>query len=89
MTRDVMKFKHLPQYKGNSKVYVEGIIDEIYDDFEKQTCKNCKYNVEDYTIDTQVFTECKNENSLLYCTSLSDIYNGTHPDFGCNQFSCK
>ena len=41
MNRDAMKFKHLPQYKGNSKIYVEGIIDEIYDDFEKQTCKNC------------------------------------------------
>ena len=78
------------------------VIDKIYDSIQKNVvdkCTDCKYSAEDYTIDTQSFTECKNPKSLLYCTSLSDTlyedsdnYNQKRSVFGSwlklSEYSC-
>ena len=52
-------------------------------------CSTCEHAVVDYTEDTQEFIECRCEDSLMYMTTLSDIYNGTHPYWGCTEHKYK
>ena len=57
------------------------LIDEIYDDFENRTCKNCKY--------------FKGSNKIANCSNLEvGAMNGgafidVDKDFGCNKFEKK
>jgi len=56
------------------------LINEIFDDFEKRTCENCKY----YQKKGEVMNlrEC-NEGVSIYKSSGYSLVND---DFGCNKF---
>ncbi len=63
------------------------IIDQIYDDFESQICKNCKHSY--------VGEETWNGDIVAYCCKLNigtftvtDIPHSA-PDFGCIKFQAK
>lgn len=53
---------------------------------ENYGCATCAHCFVDYTIDTQEFVECRCESSLMYMTNLSDVFNGTHPNWGCTEY---
>jgi len=82
MTREEIKDKFMKNRHINtqSSLYSCELVDEIFDDFEKRTCKNCKY--------LKIFTGGCAEDKAYYC----DNCEGFIPcidKLSCNDFKLK
>ena len=51
----------------------------------KGGCATCAHCAVDHMIDRQEFCQCTCDKSLMYMTSLSDVFNGTYPGWGCTE----
>ena len=59
---------------NSSRDWVEGLVSEIFDDFESGVCENCKHGKLD-----KVY-------KIIHCSLMND---GVSKDFGCNKFIRK
>ena len=70
--------KEIEQYQYVNLYQADRLISKIYKEFERETCKNCKY-----------FVEC--DDGYHYCNNINNTgLNGIiTPDFCCNRFKKK
>lgn len=70
---------------GFVKIDVEKlVIDKIYDDFESQTCKNCKFYVNGRE---DTYTHCRKHSDPWDRGAMCNFNFGD--GFGCNEFKMK
>ena len=64
---------------------VEYFVEEIYDDFENRTCKNCKwFNKKTYECENK-----ENEQEIGNYDNIDYISMQVDENFGCNRFERK
>ena len=63
------------------KMFIEGLVNEIFDDFKSRTCDNCKYG-EPVLSNTRVW--CRGYTPFASINGLS-----LDKHFGCNKFEPK
>ena len=66
------------RFAGKPVIGVYELIDRIYDDFESQTCDNCKHSIK----------EAKKFSDVLFC-GYALKFAQVKKDFGCNEFKSK
>lgn len=65
----------VPLREKNWGIVAQGVINEIYDDFESRTCKNCKQYINYHKL-------CRQDVSIFGESFLNK-------DFGCNKWEKK
>lgn len=71
---------------------VRGVVDDIYDDFEKRTCENCKHykylsKENGGTTRNMSYYICSNDNDLV--PDADGGWLSPDKNFGCNQWETK
>ncbi len=73
--------------KQSTREWIESLVDDIYNDFKSQICKNCEHSLP--ILDG--FYECQKydtgNNHISNAFDDCEIYSSK--DFGCNQFEPK
>ena len=82
MTREEALVK-VPLREKNWGIVAQGVINQIYDEFESRTCDNCRYR------------QTNNANDMYWCINQygANKYRNmdirVDLDFGCNKFERK